>query len=260
MPLDFGKPLGDVKYRSLSRRVVMKRSYRQKKRQYPRGYGTRFGFTSKSKRLFVPGYSRTGGSYGRYSGANPEMKFFDGTDGATTLSAGAITNATLLTIPEGNGESERIGRKLTVKKLFFKGVLLLPSTSQKVSTSDQVRMIVYLDKQCNGATATVANILEEADVNSFRNLEETDRFHILADRQWSLSCQSGSWDGTDDQFGEVVRHFSMNFNLNREIIYDSTASTGVIATIRSNNLGVLVISGSGLATMTYKWRVRYSDI
>ncbi len=208
------------------------------------------------------GFYRRSGFYGRFAGTGGEMKFHDlDIDDAVVAVNGTIAEDSCITIAEGNGESERVGRKITIRKIQWKYDLILASTATAANTSDSVRVILYQDKQCNGAAATALNILKTDDFQSFNNLSNSARFKILYTRTHQLSCPSGSGRGTTDtlSYGEQSRNYSMNKNCNIVIEYDSSATTGAIATIRSNNIGVLLVGKSGLCNFSSKMRLRFTD-
>ncbi len=214
------------------------------------------------RRRFIPGYDRTGGYYRRYTGPNAEMKFKDfQLDDAVIASGGTVT-ATIHTIAEGNGEQERVGRKVTIKKVGWRYKIELPESDAQATPAegDTVRAIMFLDKQCNGATATVTDILETANWQSFNNLANKSRFRILMDRTHDLNYSGIASDGAGVvSQANVVENYSFYKTCNIPIEYDNSATTGVITSIRSNNIGVLMISKSGLASMISKIRTRYSD-
>ena len=125
-------------------------------------------------------------------------------------------------------------------------------------SSDTVRMIMYLDKQANGAAAAVTDILESADWQSFNNLSNSGRFITLMDKSVILNYQNLASDG-----GGVVS----STNTAREgafykmcnIPLEFSATTGAMGEIRSNNIGVLLISANGQAKFESKIRLRFSD-
>ncbi len=160
-------------------------------------------------------------------------------------------------IAQGVTESTRVGRKCTVKKIMWRYTLALPATSTPGSTTECVRIILYLDKQCNGATATVTGIMEADDYQSFLNLANSGRFRILMDRTHKLVSKSGAYDGTNDQFGEDWLNGTFFKNCNIPIEFDST--TGAITEVRSNNIGVLLLSANGFAAFNSNMRLRFSD-
>ncbi|MFQ0997907.1 hypothetical protein [Gilliamella sp. CG33] len=200
---------------------------------------------------------------GRRATAGGELKFHDiSFSDAVVTNSGAIVEDSLLTIAQGTTESTRIGRKLTVKAIAFRYTVQIPTTATAANTTDTIRVMMYLDKQTNGAAAAVTDILESAAYQSFNQLANTSRFTILYDKTTSLSCKSGSGRGTADTLSFGGHRVDPTFykTCNIPIEYDNVASTGVITTMRSNNIGILAITASGLAGIpTALVRIRFSD-
>ncbi len=189
-----------------------------------------------------------------------ELKFHDlDIDDAVIATGGNIAEDSVLTIAQGTTESQRIGRKVVVRQISWRMRLSLPATSTPGDTGDELRVILYLDKQANGATAAVTDILETSDFQSFNNLANTSRFRTLMDHTFSVVSRSGSFDGTNDQFGEDTQHHTFFKKLNIPIEYDNSVTTGAISSMRSNNIGVLLLSFSGLGGFSSKMRIRFSD-
>ncbi len=217
-----------------------------------RGRHYRTQYAATAARMYVPRIYRATG----------EKKFLDTTKAlTTTATAGTIFDASLNIIPEGNGESDRVGRKVTISNINIQGNFKIPSTATAVDTSDCVRIIVYQDKQTNGAAAVVTDILETADFRSWNNLANKNRFVIHMDKKMAQAAMAGSGRGSTDtlSYGENQRWWKMNKEVSIPIEYDSSATTGAITTQRSNNLGVLVISESAKSSVGYVCRLRYRD-
>lgn len=187
------------------------------------------------------------GYYGRISGS--EMKFLDTTYSQGSDDAGQILGSANL-IAQGAGESQRVGRKVMLKKISIRGYVQSANTANQ---NDYVRLICYLDKQCNGANAAVTDILETDAINSFNNLANKSRFKILRDMKFSSKDYSTT--------GQVFMPFEENIKCNIPLEFDG--ATGAITEIRSNNIGFLLIGQQDTAanpfTVTYTTRVRYSD-
>ncbi len=206
-----------------------------------------------------------GRSYaGRYANGG-ELKFhdIDVNEATGDWSGGIIMNGgTLNIIAQGSTESQRIGRKCTIKSIMMRANLnlqaLAAATAQPTFT---VRYIIYLDKQCNGLTAAVTDILESADYLSFRNLSNVSRFNIIKDKTFEIKPNAAAGDGTTNDFGASAINFTCFKKCNIPLEYDNSATTGVLTSIRSNNIGMLLISrGSGaLMVLDAKFRMRFSD-
>lgn len=189
-----------------------------------------------------------------------ERKFFDTTRTSFAPAVtGDIANLSLNLIPQGVTESERVGRKCTITKVMLRGRIDMNTTAVAADTATIMRLIIYEDKQANGQTATVTDILETATEASFNNLSNSQRFRILMDSRMPTQCPSGSGRGSTDtlSYGENVVPIFFAKDVKIPIEFSSTA--GVIGEIRSSNIGVLAIQSQALANLSYVARVRYSD-
>ncbi len=247
-------------------------SSRYKRKRYtegvPLGYspagrlrsGPRYHPMVKRRRSFAVGRDRVGGYYGRFSGPAGELKFHDLTvDDAIVATAGEITPSLNL-IGQGITESLRVGRKCTIKSIWWRVQFDLPKFDAIAAPNagDTVRAIIYLDKQCNGATATVTDILNTADWRSFRNLSNQGRFTILMDKLHTVNYMQMASDGAGlVSGGATVRDYTYYKKCNTPIEFDDT--TGAITEIRSNNYGLLVIGSTNTMGMGSFFRLRFSD-
>lgn len=122
------------------------------------------------------------------------------------------------------------------------------------TTTDTVRLIVYQDKQANGATIAVLDLLETANYQSFNNLSNSGRFRVLMDRTHTLVAASAI---AGPSTGEDGMNFTFFKQLNMPIEF--SAGAGVIAEICTNNIGVLAISRGGGVLLDSKFRLRFTD-
>ncbi len=189
-----------------------------------------------------------------------ESKFLDSDkDDAVVASGGAITTSVNL-VAQNATESGRIGRKITITKIQLAISLSLPISQDDadIPSGDVCRVICYIDKQTNGADATVTDILETGEYDSFRNLANATRFQFLMDQTWPLNRQVAMTDGTNTSGGpNVVRNLVRKyFNVRIPIEFNST--TGAITEIRTNNVALLYITKNGLTALSNKVRIRYT--
>lgn len=189
---------------------------------------------------------------GRISRRGGEKKFFETTVALNPTATGVI-EPSLNLIPQGVTESTRIGRKCVITKISLRGAALtLNDTGQG---SEIWRIIVYLDKQANGAAATVADILQAADEKAFNNLANSQRFVTV--KEWYFRTIATAFDGTNyNQYGKVLK---WNHKCNIPLEFSST--TGAITELRSNNIGILAVVGNatGTTALNLTSRVRFSD-
>lgn len=212
------------------------------------------------KTRVVPGITRVGGYYGRFSGINKEYKFFDLDVDDAVVAVGVAVFDSVNKIAQGVTESTRIGRKCTVKSFQWRYSITLPARDSVATpeNGDAVRVILYVDKQCNGATATAANILETSLIHSFYNLANESRFTILMDKTHTINYANLASDGAGvHSMSKVIHEYRFNKRLNLPLEFDST--TGAITEIRSNNIGVILVGSQGDLGFDSKLRIRFSD-
>lgn len=217
--------------------------------------------------MIIPGRTRQVGFYGRYSGPSQEYKFFDFKYTVDPVPTAGHIESSLINIVQGTTESQRVGRKCTIKRIGLKIEYSLNrvDTRSEPPIGNKLRIILYQDRQCNGAAATPSQILEDLTtgdaVRSFRNLSESGRFRLMMDRVFTLTPQTLTRI-TSDNFSSsnIVRFHQFYKNCNIPIEY--SGPTGAIGEIRSNNIGMLLISDNNTTdtTINVTSRVRFSDM
>ncbi len=205
--------------------------------------------------------ARTGGYAGRYGVGTSEAKFHDVTlDDAVTAAAGAITDS-VVKIAQGVTESTRVGRKCVITKIMWRYYLHMPEIdgTGDPPPPDVCRVILYVDHQCNGATAAVLDILESTDIRSFNNLANSSRFTILMDRVHDMPRPHL----TNEQAAATLsccKYFkSFSFYKSCSIPLEFTSTTGAITEITTNNIGVLIISEASVCGLDSHFRFRFRD-
>jgi len=209
------------------------------------------------------GYIRTSGFYGRYTGATPELKFFD-TAISFTVDATAEVPASgqLSLIPQGVTQSTRVGRKAVVKSIRVHGVAILEPAAAAVSNA-AIWIYVIQDTQCNGAAATVSGdtgVFTSASLQQANmNLSNGQRFKILHKFACTLTPQSGATTALNN----VSKQLDWYGKVNIPLEFDAAADTGVITTIRSNNIFLVAGSygagGDDTVTFSGTCRLRFAD-
>jgi len=214
-------------------------------------------FRARKPKPVVKGYQRVGGYYGRFAGRNAEKKFFD-TSLAFSMDATGEVPATgqLNLIPQGVGESARIGRKALVKSIQIRGeAIYLPGADTVGCVTGYIYVVV--DTQCNGAAASVTNVLTSTNLKvALSNVENSQRFKILKRIQFTLHSQAG----VSGAYSRAAQPIEFYKKCNIPINFD--ADTGVISEIRSNNI-FLIAGTDGQVDDTVDFagtcRLRYTD-
>ncbi len=191
-----------------------------------------------------------------------ETKFKDtAVDDAAIATTGTVQLG-VITIAEGTDDDQRVGRRIVLKKLQWRYTLTIIQTIDGNNTSDVVRMMVLLDKQCNGAIPIVSGasgILTADTFDSFMQLANSGRFEVLMNRYHNMNNTAGVGDGTTNEYGENSKFFQWHKEVSIPVEYDISVTTGAIESIRSNNIVVITWSEGANCKMVSLFRVRYSD-
>ena len=227
---------------------------------------------ARKKRLMSPGMVRTTGFYGRFSGSSTEKKFFRSTVEATSstlAAAGTVTATSLNLVDQGNAEDEMVGRKIVIKKISvnmeINCVEQQGPTLGDVQSGISYRVALVLDKQCNGAAATVQQIYETTNIQTFINMENSQRFQVL--KQWKGTFNPPmvvyyDTPATNPAYavGNAARWIQWTNRVNIPIEFSPMAGgSRALSEVRSNNLLIVGFSDNGLARVFGAVRIRYED-
>ncbi len=213
----------------------------------------------KRQRRYVRSFKKKRRYTKRIPAYTGETKFHDvEVNDAVIAGGGTIQNAgSINLIAQGVTESTRVGRKCVISAINWRWQVKLPAATAAASTVDEVRLIMYQDKQANGATATTTDILEAVTVHGFRNLSNVNRFKILYDERMTLKAGGAAPSGAALVFSEDMKIGAFYKKCN--IPLEFSATTGAITEIRSNNIGILALSDEGLCELDSDVRLRFTD-
>lgn len=198
---------------------------------------------------------------------NEELKVFD--VAATTVQVNTTGAFTLLAIPVlGSDFNNRIGRKVVLKSVYVRGFVCTEAANGVTTTDNGVqmaRMILFEDKQPNGAVPVTADLLVGATPVSHLNMNNRDRFRVLADKQFVFdpyhvsNTATQSFASSCNQIKGVKKFKKINI----ETIFNAT-NGGSIADINSGALYMFWIGSIAAGTNTdanavVTTRVRYVD-
>lgn len=206
---------------------------------------------------------------------NAEKKYSD-TSGATQLLANAATSSwpaythiqSFNQIAQGDGMNGRNGNKITVTSFTLRMEVGIDrntdaSWSGLVSSDTPFRIVLYIDTQHNGAGPTIDDFFQDEPTSTeqlfvFNKLEETGRFKVLMDKMIVVQNQAVVYDGTNLHSTGGTKVFKKHFKLDLPIMYGD--STNNLASIRTNNIGMFVMSKSDdHRTFSIRARLRYYD-
>ncbi len=239
------------------------------------GYGRkrkrgRYSAAYKRKRMMVPyskrGYLRTAGFYGRFAGRGAELKFLDGQLTNQSITAtGTFLFTTHNIVAQGNSQSERIGRKITIRSIRVKGTIKMFAQDQIGDMEQRVRILFVVDSQANGAAPTIDEVLNFAGVlgiNSFRDLANVRRYRVIYDRVFDLPVMGVAADGISTFLNiPTSKGWGFSKKMHLPIEYDSSSTTGSLSTQRSNNIFSFAIAENTNESpfVSFVFRIRYSD-
>lgn len=199
-----------------------------------------------------------------------ESKFVDQTFSASVVltqagaemdppGAGAQTTPGCISgVAQGDGESNRDGRKCVLTSVHVKGnVTIDASSGSSLNNGAVVRVLLVQDKQTNGVQLNSEDVLLSAThvEYAYRNLQHARRFNVLWDRTFDLNKTAGAGDGTADDSPAWQRSFTINKKFKIPVLHDGT--TANITSITDNSLHVLAFASTGATTLNYESRVRF---
>lgn len=195
-----------------------------------------------------------------------EKKVFDTQMYADISNTGTFYSL-CLPVP-GAAMNQRIGRKLTIKSVQFKGIIQLELSSSPsgsvTAEANHLRMILLYDKQPNGAAPALADVLTGGQtVNDLFNIDNRDRFSIIKDKVWSFDPMIFDNTNFSHAWNRTTAYCKMYKKLNLETVFNA-GTAGTVADINSGNLVVLwlcnTVAGTDKNVDIYvNSRVRYID-
>lgn len=221
----------------------------------------RFRRTYPTRRIRRFRYNRTGGFISKVrkaaAMADKEMKFYDTNVGTTSIptyeGGGALVTPTIVNMAQGSGASQRIGRKIQLKKIQCK-FEVKPYTSAVDPQPCTVRIMLIMDRQSNGSTPVVGDVLQNIagfpPTVHFNRLDNCYRFRILASKSFSTNMVQS------DIFNE--RHVELSHTFAQPVSVEYGSNDGGADTVFTNNIFVLMLAGCpGKVEIIQSYRVRY---
>lgn len=226
--------------------------------------GRQYGMASRIRRRLN---RRTGGFMGI------EKKFYDTSLVQSTLLSSIIAgehnptaDISLNTVTQGDGESQRDGRQISMDSITLKGAIELPTEANRttMNLSGYTYVAIVLDKQTNGALLNSEDVFinpgsaNSLIANPFRNLQFIQRFQVLAWKRIRHPAQATQFDATNIEQGGRHLPFQLFAKL-KGMKVNYTNTTEVIANITDNGLNVVAFTSSTTQApvLTYKARLRF---
>jgi len=249
----------------------------QRRKIYSRKH-TRYAknaYASAVRRRFRKGINRTGGTW-RWSSRHA-LKFWDNVkwDGtALTIPDDGIIvpfmtlnyngGGTGTGITRGTGPNQRIGNRIILRTIQFRGSIT--SSANSSGYTNHIRVLLVWDKQTNGSLASAGDVIASSDAatdtsnwTSYNNMDNIGRFKIIYDRLFRTTSQTLTIAGT------ASAPVTLNFNIYKKcyipIEYDISGTNGTIDEVKSNSVFALFFSEwDDGATALFSVRLRYKDL
>ena len=185
-----------------------------------------------------------------------EMGYVDVANTSYALdTTGTVT--LLNVVAQGAGVSQRVGKKILLRSLQFRGNMQNGNTA---AANDVAFMIVY-DKRPTGALPTITDILALATPTSMNNDANGGRFSIL--KRWD-EILIGNIAAAANYTEAAVKGCDWYLDLkNRQTVYKA-AATGAIGDIEEGALYLVTIggqaAGTAAAALFGAFRMRFIDV
>lgn len=212
----------------------------------------------------LPNNRRTGGYMGM------ELKFFDSSLAATAVaqpsdaSGGEVDPTTLLCLScpsTGDGEQNRDGRQITMKKISVTGLIQIPVQVNvtALDTTPYVMIALVLDTQTNKAQLNSEDVFTNPSAGGgtaaspFRNLQYTKRFRILKKIKVFIDQLMPSYDGTNIEITGSHTPWELHADL-KDLEVNFEGTTSVVGAVIDNSIHLIAYA----STVTYVPQILYN--
>lgn len=187
-------------------------------------------------------------------GRRAERKYHDEDISIAGAATWTFDQDTEYKIQQGTAQGNRIGDKITIKRISFRGKIRLSATNADV---DHIcRVCLFLEKDNAGAASTYGSFFSSNSLYSHRALNVANTGEILFDRVINVTLYD---TGSNTDRSSAYVQFSIPCN----IPIDYIANAGAVADVRGNHLSMGFIvdnaTGGNYPDLTGKLRLTYTD-
>lgn len=247
--------------------------YKNMKRQRAYGQSYKYTGTSRRKRPRRNSYRRASVARTRGALVNTERKYFDvsydyanlpiisntGWTAATRLSG----NTTLCCPQQGTSIANRVGNKIWLHKISFRGQVDQNSITGLVPVAaGTVRIVILQDKQTNGALYSASDVLGSGpsgqSIDSFQNTDSFGRFKVLKDYTFNLAQPAVAWDGTNLQHNGDAKSLRFTIKFKKPILVKfNNGNGGDVGDIIDNSFHIMCAqSNDANVSTSIHWKTR----
>jgi len=204
----------------------------------------------------MPLTRRPGAAMKRLVAMSKETGYLD-----TALTGYALDTTGTITllnaVPQGVAVTQRVGKKILLKSLQYRGISINGTTA---TVNDCAWIIVY-DKRPTGALPAVTDILVAATATAFNNDANSGRFRIIS--RWDTSL-IGNNTTAANLTSSFMKSCDTYIPLKGLPTVYKAAATGAIGDIEEGALYLVTVgwnaAGTAAATLTINTRLRFVDV
>lgn len=156
----------------------------------------------------------------------------------------------VMQISQGDAEDERIGDKIKVISIQFKGMVKqVVSTS---STTYRTRVVIFKEKSPQGVIPAWADVFIDGSIDSLRTLTRASSYQVLFDKTYTTI-----YDTTNHTIDNVK-----TIKMFKKINVGNTEYSGTATSPLLNGIYIMATSEVGVTghmDVTGEFRVRYTD-
>lgn len=158
-------------------------------------------------------------------------------------------------VSQGSGVGNRIGNSIRLNKIEFQ-VTVVPQPGTVNIAGEMCRMILYHNKQPNGAVITPTQVFDTDAINSLRNENERPRVTILKDMIHHMQPTSSASAQTVTSTGFTT----FKWTIYPKTVVQYSDGFAAITSVLTNDYGIGVISTrAGCCQFAIGVKVFYSD-
>lgn len=230
-------------------------------------------YAKKSLRRYNKRAKRRNTRVGGFLGI--ELKFYD----TSTLLRSVLADGDLLggefdpvginalnAIPQGDGESQRIGRVATIKSIHVFGHFRFPEITVSAAVEPLIYIALVQDKQTNGAQLNSEDVFVNPSLSGvlgatpMKNLQNASRFTVLQQMQLVPKPIVAVSDGVVGGIAYNTQYlpFSMTKQCNQRVIYNGTTET--VSNITDHSFHIIAFTSEDNVValqLSYNCRIRF---
>lgn len=197
------------------------------------------------------------------------VQIFASTDGAGAELQPSTGCTNAISVPsQGDGESQRDGRRFTVMSAFFSGIIISDPLSDQADANENMGyyFALVLDTQANAAAINSEDVyLNPSSVaggilpKPLRNLQNSKRFRILDSQFVQAAPAYGVTDGASTNSQSAMYAPAISLSWSGSITCNCSGTTASVASVTDNALHIVAYAGSTVRAPSVlgKSRIRF---